>query len=307
MPSRWNYLVSETLFASELVESGVSRLCTVPIRDDNWPVGNDRMYSLHVGLHSYVTGLERLCKLTIACHGFLATGGFSSMKKYGHRIGGLLDAVESLDLRILPQDVKTVPARPSDDLDPTLTEALERFANGAGRYEHLDSLWDQKADVATLKTWTELCDRVAPSERVRELTSLRNLVVERMRLLSTHAHLEGSAYALLESLDPYLSELSTAVAFRLYEKARWVAKTLDGLTYYTHQELPLLGEAVEAIRPPAESFFQYSVAHIEDEQATIEDLESHFERFGHLGEDDEDSDEDEDEDEEDEDEDEDED
>jgi hypothetical protein len=80
MTSRWNYLVSETLFASELVESGVSRLCAVPIRDDNWPVGNERMYSLHVGLHSYVTGLERLCKLTIACHGFLATGGFSSMR-----------------------------------------------------------------------------------------------------------------------------------------------------------------------------------------------------------------------------------
>ena len=113
-----------------------------------------------------------------------------------------------------------------------------------------------------------------------------------MRLLSSHGHLEGSAYALLESLDPYLSELSTAVALRLYDKARWVANTLDALTYYTHQELPLLGEALEGIRPSAESFFQYSVAQIEDEQATIEDLESHFEHFGHLGED-EDEDEDE--------------
>ncbi|MGQ2911246.1 hypothetical protein [Aeromicrobium sp.] len=208
------------------------------------------------------------------------------MKKYGHRIGGLLEAVERLDSSSLSQSVKTVQTCRDDDLDPTLTQALERFANGAGRYEHLDSLWDKETDVATLKIWTELCGRAAPSERVRELIALRNVVVERMRLLSTHGHLEGSAYALLESLDPYLSELSTAVALRLYDKARWVAKTLDGLTYYTHQELPLLGEAVEAICPPAESFFQYSVARIEDEQATVEDLENHFKHFGHLGEDD---------------------
>lgn len=285
MPSRWNYLVSETLFASELVESGVRRLCTVPIRDDDWPVGNDRMYPLHVGLHSYVTGLERLCKLTIACHGFLATGNFSSMKKYGHKIGGLLDAVESLNLSIAQGGSETVPGRPLDDLDPTLTTTLDRFANGAGRYEHLDSLWDTAADVATLKTWTELCGRVTPSERVRELISLRNIVVERMRLLSTHGHLEGSAYVLLESLDSYLSGLSASVALRLYDKARWVAETLDAVTYYTHQELPLLGEAVRAIQPPAELFFQYSVAQIEDEQATTEDLENHFAHFGHLGED----------------------
>lgn len=255
MPTRWNYLVSETLFASELVESGVRRLCTVPIRDGGWPVGHDQMYPLHVGLHSYVTGLERLCKLTIACHGFLATGGFSSTKSYSHKIGKLLDGVEALDLSILPREAKAVAARPVDDLDPVMTLALERFANGAGRYEHLDSLWNDQADVVTLKTWSELCGHVTPSVRVRDLISLRNIVVERMRLLSTHGHLEGSKYALLESLDPYLSERSTAVALRLYEKAWWVALTLDALTYYTDQELPLLGEAVANIRPPAESFF----------------------------------------------------
>lgn len=286
-PGRWNYLVSETLFASELVESGIRRLCSVPIRDDDWPVGHDQMYPLHVGLHAYVTGLERLCKLTIACHGYLATGAFSSVKPFGHKIGSLLDAVESLDLSVVALDVKGAPSRPRDDLDPTLTQALERFANGAGRYEHLDSLWDDQADVATLKTWTDLCGRVTTSDRVRDLISLRDVVVERMRRLSTYGHLEGTTYALLESLDPYLSELSSAVALRLYDKARWVAAILDALTYYTRQELPLLGEAVLRIKQPAEASFQYSVAQIEDEQATMEDLESHFEHFGQLGEEDE--------------------
>lgn len=287
LQGRWDYLVSETLFASELVESGIRRLCTVPISKDDWPVGHDQMYPLHVGLHAYVTGLERLCKLTIACHGYLATGAFSSVKPFGHKIGSLLDAVESLDLSAVALDVKRAPSRPQDDLDPELTRVLERFANGAGRYEHLDALWDDQTDVTTLRTWTELCGRVTPSKRLRDLISLRDIVVERMRILVTHGHLEGAACSLLESLDPYLSELSSAVALRLYDKARWVASTLDAVTYYTRQELPLLGEAVLHIKQPTEEFFQYSVAHIGDEYAAIEDLESHFEDFGQLGEEDE--------------------
>ena len=53
--------------------------------------------------------------------------------------------------------------------------------------------------------------------------------------------------------------------------------TLDAVTYYTRQELPLLGEAVQDLRTSPESFFQYSVAQIEDEQATLEELEAYFE------------------------------
>lgn len=189
-----------------------------------------------------------------------------------------MGAVEGLDLSVVAHGMKAVPPRPQDDLDPTLTRALERFANGAGRYEHLDSLWDDQADVATLKTSTELCGRVTPPQRLRDLISLRNIVVERMRRLSNYGHLEGTTYGLLESLDPFLPELSSAVALRLYDKAGWVAATLDALIYHTRQELPLLGEAVLHIKPPAEAFFRYSVAQIDDEQATMKDLESHFVR-----------------------------
>ncbi|MBU2075269.1 MAG: hypothetical protein KJ938_12620 [Actinobacteria bacterium] len=209
------------------------------------------------------------------------------MKSYGHKLGDLLDAVENLDLSVVsPPVVGSMPSRPVDDLDPTLTEMLERFANGAGRYEHLDSLWDENADVATLETWTGLCGRVTPSKRVHDLTMLRTLVLERLQLLSTYGHLEGSTHALLDALNPHLSDLSTSVSLRLYEKARWVASALDIMTYYTNQELPLLGEAVQNIKTETELFFQYSVARIEDEQATIEDLDCHFEHFAHLSGDD---------------------
>lgn len=285
MADQWNYLVSETQFATELVVSGVRKLCTVPIRDDNWPVSHSQMYPLHVGLHSYTSGLERLAKLTIACHGFLATGAFASVRSYGHKISDLLDGVEGLDMSLVPGMSKIPPRRPVDGLDPTMTEALERFANGAGRYEHLDSLWKPDTDVSTLRTWHELCGQVKGPERLRDLISLRNTVVERVRMLCTHGHLEGATYTLLEPAGVYLSELSSVVALRLYEKARWVALTLDGLTYYTGDVLPLLGEAVGDITPAAEGFFQYSVTLIEDEQAAIECLEAHFEEFGHLDDD----------------------
>jgi hypothetical protein len=279
MPTRWNYLVSETQFANDLVVSGVRRLCTVPIRNDNWPVGHDQMYPLHVGLHSYTSGLERLCKLTVACHGFVTTGKFPHLKPLGHKINSLLDAVEDLDLGKLPKLLKTPSPRPHDVLDPSLTDALERFANGPGRYEHLDSLWDDQADVATLRAWRRLCEQVSVSERVQHLLAIRGAVIGGIRTLCTNGDLEASAYSILESIDPYLSDLSTSVALRLYQKASWVASTLDALTYYTHQDLPLLGEAVEDLRPTAEAFLQYSVAQIEDEEATFEELEQHYKRF----------------------------
>lgn len=87
----------------------------------------------------------------------MTSGTFPSLKPFGHRIGELLEAVETLDTSSFPQLQAPRQVHPVDALEPQLTEALERFANGAGRYEHLDSLWNRKTHVTTLDTWTELC------------------------------------------------------------------------------------------------------------------------------------------------------
>ncbi|MFA1552030.1 hypothetical protein [Actinomadura chokoriensis] len=285
MPTRWNYLVSETLFASELVATGVRRLCAVPIRDDDWPVGHAQMYPLHVGLHAYTSGLERLCKLTIACHGFVTDGTFPPLRPFGHKIGELLDAVEKLDFSTGPALHKAPAVRPADYLDPALTDMIERFANGAGRYEHLDSLWNERAAVATLKSWGQLCADATLSDRVHHLLSIRVAVIHAVRTLCTNGDLEASAFAILDPVDLFLSERSIAVALHLYQKASWVASTLDAVTYYTHQGLPLLGEAVQDIVAAPESFFQYSVAQIEDEQVTLVELEEHYKHHKDLDDD----------------------
>ena len=64
MKPRWHVLVAEAQFATELTVAGLRRLCLVPgeVNLERW-VGDDRNYALHVGMHSYASGLERLCKL----------------------------------------------------------------------------------------------------------------------------------------------------------------------------------------------------------------------------------------------------
>lgn len=104
----------------------------------------DLNYALHVGMYSYSSGLERLCKLAIACNEYATTGEFPKLRAYSHRIGALLDAVETLTTPTTGPDPSEREAkylvRPVEGLDPDLMGTVERFASGAGRYEHLDIL-----------------------------------------------------------------------------------------------------------------------------------------------------------------------
>ncbi len=135
----WKNLVVETQFATELTLSGLRRLCSVPTDPAMVQWGSNELnYSLHVGMYSYSSGLERLCKLAIACNGYATTGEFPKVRKYSHKIGNLLDAVEKLSPP--PSSPGSAPlkegylVRPVDGLDPDLTNTVERFASGAGRY-----------------------------------------------------------------------------------------------------------------------------------------------------------------------------
>ena len=66
----------------------------------------------------------------------------------------------------------------------------------------------------------------------------------------------------------------------LFRKVRWVSATLDVATYYTRQELPLLGEVVSRIFiHTSADFFNYHIARIGDEEAVGEELEAAHERI----------------------------
>lgn len=274
MTPKWHVLVAEAQFATELTVAGLRRLCLVPgVVDLKRWVGDDRNYALHVGMHSYASGLERLCKLAIACHGFLATGEFPPTKRFSHRIGGLMDAVGVL----APMPVGSVSdsrylTRPTDNLDPDLIEAVERFANGPGRYEHLDSLWNPDAEVAMYRTWVSLCERSMIPEGIHRIVSIQSAVAEAVSAELSHAGLESSSNAVVEDLDRRVSQPSVGVALSLFRKARWVSSIISATTYYTHEDLPLLDEAVEVLRCSSTDFYAYAIARLSDVDIVEEEL-----------------------------------
>jgi hypothetical protein len=279
----WHSLVAETQFATELALTGLRRLCSVPSGPAASAWGSDDLnYALHVGMYSYASGLERLCKLAIACHGYETTGRFPKLRGYSHKISGLLDAVESLSAPDsgAPARKSALLTRPVDDLDPGLTSMIERFANGAGRYEHLDSLWDDDAEVSTFAEWSTLASGLSVSDGVRELLSLRWAVSHAIESELIDDGLECAAGAVLNDLDAVFYEPSVDLVLRLFRKVRWVSVVLDLATSHQRPGIPLLSEVVSPVFiHSTTAFFNYHIARIGDETVVREELEVAYERI----------------------------
>jgi len=280
----WKNLVVETQFATELTLSGLRRLCSVPTDPALVQLGSENLnYALHVGMYSFSSGLERLCKLAIACNVYAETGSYPKLKKYSHRIGDLLDAVEKLTHSghgASKYDEEGYLLRPISDLDPDLTKMVQRFANGAGRYEHLDSLSDNAAEVNTYKDWSELAERASVSAEVHRLISLKEAMARAMESELSDAGLEATAANAMEDLSVPMFEPSVGVVLALFRQVRWVSTILDVATFYTKNDLPILSEVVA---PPfihsSEDFFNYSIARISDDSVVAEELDELYERI----------------------------
>lgn len=286
--ARWSNLVSETQFAADLILTGIQRVSRLPM-DGNIPgyISYDQTFPLHVGLHTYTSGLERLCKLALACHGFLKTGSFTPVRKYSHRLTELLDALGSLDLSGLPRARGQYLSRPADKYEPELNEWLERYSSGNGRYELLDSLSSGSQTLPTWETWALFCSRGAVSDEVRRCIDMHYASGHALREIATSHELESVAAGHLEEFDSSISEKSAAVGLAMYRRARWAASVLDALSYYTHQELPLLGEALVKLRQTSDNFFAFEIAKLSDQEVVEEELLEHRKRFVSPNDDDE--------------------
>ena len=279
----WRHLVAETQFATDLVLTGLQRLCSVPtdVHTAEWG-GRDRNYALHVGLHAYSSGLERLCKLAIACNGYAATGVFPELRPFNHNIGKLLNGVEALTPagpRVEMGGARYL-VRPVDPLDPELTAMVEKFANGAGRYEHLDSLWNEKVQVTTYDDWCAVAANATVSPEVNDLIALKDATTKAMWAELSEAGLQSTSQPMIEKLGQPVFEPSVAVALSLYRKARWVAAVLDVATYYTGKGLPLLGEVVNPIfGHTSTNFFMFDIAQVSDKNVVEEELEAVYPRI----------------------------
>lgn len=277
---RWSNLVSETQFAADLVLTGIRRVSSLPMDGDIvGDISYDETFPLHVGLHTYTSGLERLCKLALACHGFLRTGAFVPVRGYSHRITELLDALQELDLSSFSKATGEYLDRPSDEYEPELNDWLQRYASGAGRYELLDSLSSGAEALPTWETWAEFCSRGEVSEEVRRYISMHYASGYVLREVATSHDLESVASGHLEEFDHPFSERSAAVALAMYRRARWAASVLDAVSYYTHEEIPLLGEALIELRQTTSNFFAYEIAKLSDPEVIEEELLVHREKF----------------------------
>lgn len=277
-------LLVETQFATDLILDGIRRLVFVPTDPGSARWGsNDRNYALHVGMYNYAAGLERLCKLTISCNEYLATGEFPPLKQYSHKIQKMLDAVETLPRPstgpgLAPQPAKYL-IRPSDVLAPELMEMVERFAGGLGRYEHLDSLSKENTEVRTYNDWSALAEKAPASDEISKLIATKRAIADIFELEMTSAGLEATMRSLMEDLSLPLDERSVGVVLSLFRTARWVAATLNLASYYTSEEIPLLGEVVSPkLIQPSEDFFRYQIVRIQDQEVVNEELTEAYTR-----------------------------
>lgn len=279
-----NSLLVETQFATNLIVDGLRKLATVPTNPEMAQWGsNERNYTLHIGMYSYVAGLERLCKLTISCNEYVATGKFPPLRDYQHWIQKLLDAVEGLPSPSTSPGATANPAnfltRPADTLAPDLMKLVERFAASQGRYEHLDSLSKESAEVKTYNDWSALAARAPVTKEIQSLIMTKHAIATIFESEMMEAGLEATMQSMVDELSLPLDEPSVGVVMSLFRTARWVAANLDLATFYTGKDLPLLGEVVspKLIQPSAD-FFKYQIVRIEDEYVVDEELTEAFTR-----------------------------
>jgi hypothetical protein len=254
-------------------------------------LGYSEMYPLNVGLHMYTSGLERLFKLALACHSFASTGAFTSVRKYSHDLGKLASALDGLDMSGFNSLHPEYLLRPDDEYGADLVTWLERFASGDGRYEILDSLSRDDAEVLTWEMWVEFCSRGVVSEDVKQSISIREAVGNALTEVCIANDLESVAYPILDASTRPLFTASAAVGLAMYRRARWPAEVLATVTNYTHEELPILREAVDGLTQTTDNFFAYEIAGISDREPVIDELVRHAKTFvmpDRFGEDDDD-------------------
>lgn len=278
---RWFNLVTETQLATDLILTGLRRMSRLPMNGGLLEeISYDQTYPLYMGLHTYTSGLERLCKLTLACEGFIRTGTFTPVKSYSHKLTALLDKIAGLHLPGDDENREQV-VRPSDSFGPRLELWLEKYASGSGRYELLDSLSADQAGVEVWSEWLRFCDEGQGliSNSVRDSISLNYASFAALGRIATAHDLESVASPILNTATLSLSEEAAPVIIALYSRARWVAEWLNKVSYYTHEDLPILGEALIELRQTDDNFYAFEIAQLSDPDVVGEEIAEFNEKF----------------------------
>lgn len=275
---RWRSIVTETQFATESVLEGIRRVSALPVGWDSERLVNvsyDQTYPLQIGLLLYTSGLERLCKVALACHGLAQDGEFRNVRRFSHRLGELLSAVEQLDLSGFAASRDLYLARPDDEFGSELLDWLERFASGGGRYELIDSLARDDAELLTWNTWMAFCAQGIVSADVRLSISVHAGIGAAIGDVAIANDLETAAGQYIEASQRGFSEPAVAVGLAMHRRARWVAAVLATVTHYSDERLPILSEVTYVLTQPSDDFFMWEIAGLSDREVIMEELVDH--------------------------------
>src|SRR5690625_3855899 len=280
----WKSLVLETQFATELVLIGLRKLCGVSTESSgNEMIGSGHWrHAIYLGLYEYSAGLERLAKVAIACHKYRQDDGvFPNLRPYSHRIGTLLKDVAEAVPEDSPfsshylEDGK----QSENDLDTSLTELIDRFAAGAGRYENLDSLSKVEHFEDSHVMWSKLASKAVVTDEVHVLMGLRDALDNVIEDELIHLNLDG-ATDLTEGMRFRASESSVGLVLGLFKKVRLVAVLIDVATTMPDENLPHLGEIVGPVfLHSAADFFKYHIVQLGDDYIVREQVTEAYQRI----------------------------
>lgn len=275
----WYSLLSETQYATELTTFGLRTLCQVPVPDDLF-FGDEQQfrYKLHVGLHAYTSGLERLGKLAFSCQTYLNTGNFPPVKPLSHKLQKIAEHVNSLDFRSGNNLFPEYLTMPVSEQSEKLMLLLDSFAAGSGRYEYLDSLSGSAQAPDIYQKWKELSESIKNNERVETLITLSNSLDD-----AIYSRMDADQHFVIDGLldsrpGPFLAD-STAVSEMLFEYARWFAACLSSASseaFYGRGQgavIPYLSEVLDGqFLHEWDSFFEFHVAQLGDAEVLLEGL-----------------------------------
>ena len=204
-------------------------------------------------------GLERASKLALQVETRLHTGEFLNeerMRRLGHNLGELLDAVKQMTDRSVLSMV-----RPTNPIHESIISVLSNFATG-GRYHHLDNIAGRGATPDPARTWWDsvispILDRHYSAHQRQKDERTAELLDQAMSSFTIvmFTHVDGS-----EIRTVYQSSLAAAQSkasipwARMYtlQLVRWLAEIFEYLTMETYRcgvhEIPVLNDFFAVFR-----------------------------------------------------------
>jgi hypothetical protein len=274
----WYSLLSETQYATELTLVGLRTLSQVPLPQDlPFDNGDTLRYRLHVGMHAYTSGLERLGKLAISCQCYLDNGSFPNVRDYSHSLNRIFSKLDSLTFPSNKSLAADYLDGPMSAFDSSVLRMLEEFAKGTARYEYLDSLSTDQPESDTYVEWTRLCAKAKRSRLVEKLIDMHDAIPNAL-YASVPGDLEGLLCGLVDNRPGPFMKGSVVLVRTLFEMVRGVAARLSAASneaFYGRPtgNIPMLEEVVgPALIHPWEAFFEFHIAQLGDSECVAEAL-----------------------------------